>query len=553
MHLGSLVPAMAASLLFTALEPSAADIVTYDWRITSLYVEYGGVFLPSLGINNKTSDRAIIEVELGQQVEMRVTNELDTPTCLHWHGLKQLGTQEMDGTSGITQCHIAPLATAIYRFRPDKAGTFWWHAHHKKDYIFGLRGPLIVHNPKTQQHDWEKDIDREYIVQLADLYHREPKPKRMWDNILINNRGRYSCAAAYLHNFTQCTDNQPLATFHFTPGNKYLLRLINMAALSPTVFSIDGHDFQVVAADGDYVQPSARINSILLNTGQRYDIIVEAKSSATGNPIGSFWMRANALHGLPWTRATGEEVGEGFTYEGLAIVSYEAEGAEPTTTQATNLTTIGEFDFTPLIPIALPNVASDRAILQFRMENGSGQFSIDGSDFTHFVEPDEPPLFTISSGLTTKQLPVTANARHIEYGKHIEVVLVNVKDEQHPFHLHSHSAYVVGCGHASLDQIRNNQLPPLKLLNPMLRDVYTVPACTSDGNNGCLDFGYVVLRFNADNPGVWFMHCHIDWHLDSGLAMIFVEGETELHEKGVQSYSNSVLSVCGRNSSFHLS
>jgi len=43
------------------------------------------------------------------------------------------------------------------------------------------------------------------------------------------------------------------------------------------------------------------------------------------------------------------------------------------------------------------------------------------------------------------------------------------------------------------------------------------------------------------------MHCHIEWHLDDGLAMIFVEGEQELQEAGVDAFSNSLMSVCGSN------
>ncbi|KAG6610973.1 putative multicopper oxidase [Phytophthora cinnamomi] len=549
--------AFAAALLATNLGSSAADVVTYDWRVTNITASYDGVSIQSLGINGKPSDQSVIDVELGQEVEVRVTNELNEPTCLHWHGLKQLGTQEMDGTSDLTQCHIDPNSTAVYRFTPDKAGTFWWHSHHIAQYAYGLRGPLVVHAPASEQQVWEKDIDGEFIIQMADLYHRPPQPVRMWDNILINNRGRYNCTAAAHHNFTECTDEQPLSHFRFKAGNKYLLRLINMAALSPIQFSIDNHEFQVIAADGEPLQPSKPINSVVLNAAQRYDILVQAKgSSGVGKQdqkqngkqgeVGSFWMRATGLHGLPWTRGTPAVAGEGYNYEGLAIVSYASESdEEPTSQQPLNMTTVSEFDFTPLVPAVLPSTPSDRTVLQFKMQNGSGYFAIDGGDFNHFTLPDDPPLYSIAAGLKTEELPVTTNARKINYGDHIEVVLVNVKDEQHPFHMHSHTPWVVGSGVASIDAIRNNTLPELRLVSPMKRDVYTIPPCTSDGNGGCLDAGYVVLRFNADNPGVWIMHCHIDWHLLAGLSMVFVEGEEQLQHKGLSAFSNSMLSVCG--------
>ncbi|KAJ8535033.1 hypothetical protein ON010_g13706 [Phytophthora cinnamomi] len=511
--------AVTATSLVLQLTTSSADLVTYDWRVTAITAAFDGVTVATIGINDKSADQAVIDVDLGQEVEVRVTNQLEVPTCLHWHGLKQLGTQEMDGTSGITQCHIDPNGTAVYRFTPDKAGTFWWHSHHSTQYAYGLRGPLIVRTPANARQSWEKDIAEEFTVQLADQYHDAPVGAPIWDK------------------------------FRFEAGNKYLLRLINMAALSPIVFSIDGHEFQVVAADSEPLEPSETINSLTINAGQRYDIVVQAKdpgSYQNQGQIGSFWMRATGLYGIPWTGGTAEMAGEGFNYEGLAVVYYEADnGSEPTSEQWTNVTTVGEFDFKPLVSTVLPTTASDRIILEFAIRLGLGYFSIDGSDYNNFVVPDEPPLFTIAAGLKAEELPTSTNARKIEYGKHIEVVLVNDMNEQHPFHLHTHSPWVVGSGTASVDEIRNNTLPELKLEGAMPRDVYTVPPCTYNESGVCSDVGYLVLRFTADNPGVWIFHCHIDWHLDAGLAMVFVEGEEQLQEKGVNAFSNSMLSVCG--------
>ncbi|RLN15107.1 hypothetical protein BBJ28_00013063 [Nothophytophthora sp. Chile5] len=538
---------LGLSLLSIHLGDSVADntTVTYDWRVTSISSSCDGVALTSFGINDAPSSQALIDVELGQTVQVTVTNELDEPTCLHWHGLQQLGTQEMDGTSSITQCQVAPGGTAVYTFTPEKAGTFWWHSHHATQYAFGLRGPLVVHAPTAELQSWEEDIDAEYTVQLVDLYHASPGVVPMWDSILINNLGRYNCTAAASHGYTECNTDQPLTRFKFEAGKKYRLRIINMAALAPFVFSIDGHEFQVIAADSEPLQPSDLITTVTINAGQRYDLIVEAKTS-TDSSIGSFWMRATALYGLPWTAGTASVAGEGFNYEGLGVIYYEDEDVDdPTSETWTETTTVNEFDFTPLVSAVLPTAPSDRPILEFDFRRGLGYFSIDGGDYTNFVPPDEPPLFTIANGLKTEELPASANARKIEYGKHIEVVLVNDMNEQHPFHMHTHAPWVVGSGAASLEDIQNDNLPALKLSGPMKRDVYTVPPCTTDDSNVCTNVGYLVLRFTADNPGVWIVHCHIDWHLDAGLAMILVEGEDELQAAGIDAFSNSMLSVCG--------
>ncbi|KAG7388734.1 ferroxidase fet3 [Phytophthora boehmeriae] len=548
--------AMLLTFLMTRLSLhfgcARADIVVYDWRLTPVWAAFDGVYIETLGVNDKPGHEAIIDVEFGQEVEVRVTNELSEPSCLHWHGMKQLGTQEMDGVSGFTQCFIEPNNTAVYRFTPDKPGTFWWHSHHKVQYAYGLRGPLIVH-PLTQDlRPIEKDVDAEYTIQLADIFHVPPPPGPvLWDSIVINNRGRFNCSAAAMNNLTDCDPDQPLSNFQFRGGKRYLFRLISMASAAPFEFSIDDHEFQVIAADAEPVVPTKRINSLFINNGQRYDIIVEAKNDTHG--VGSYWMRAKALTGLPWMIRNAESGAPGFNDEGLAIVRYDTNyTSEPTTRPCNDTLSVSEFDFIPVTHAVLPARPSDRSTIEFNMTaQDGGLISLDGGDYHSLKIPDEPPLLSIANGLSTSQLPANTNARAIEYGKHIEVVIVNDMNEQHPFHLHSHVPWIIGSGQASIEDIRNNNLPPPKLDGPMLRDVYTVPPCTTDDTNSCLNVGYLTLRFTADNPGVWMFHCHIDWHMDIGMAMIFVEGEDVLQQAGPDAFSSSFLSVCKGKRSEH--
>ncbi|KAJ8535277.1 hypothetical protein ON010_g13461 [Phytophthora cinnamomi] len=169
---GRLTAATAVVFLALQLSQASADVVTYDWRLTPIMTAFDGVRLQTLGVNGKPSHEAVIDVQLGQEVQVRVTNELSESTCLHWYGMKQLGTQEMDGMSGFTQCAIEPNNSATYHYTPDKAGTFWWHSHHGTQYAYGLRGPLIVHVPDNGAKRW----DHEYTIQMADIYHAPPPP-----------------------------------------------------------------------------------------------------------------------------------------------------------------------------------------------------------------------------------------------------------------------------------------------------------------------------------------------------------------------------------------
>ncbi|KAL1561556.1 putative laccase-16 [Salvia divinorum] len=76
-------------------------------------------------------------------------------------------------------------------------------------------------------------------------------------------------------------------------------------------------------------------------------------------------------------------------------------------------------------------------------------------------------------------------------------------------HLHGHSFYVVGSGLGNYDRIRD--LPKYNLVDPPLMETIAVPKN-----------GWTAIRFRANNPGVWYMHCHIERHLSWGMGMMFI-------------------------------
>ncbi|KAI9308063.1 multicopper oxidase-domain-containing protein, partial [Cunninghamella echinulata] len=95
--------------------------------------------------------------------------------------------------------------------------------------------------------------------------------------------------------------------------------------------------------------------------------------------------------------------------------------------------------------------------------------------------------------------------KHLDF---IEVVVTNFDAGNHPFHLHGYTFYMVGRGNGTWTGDRS-QVEWFS--NPMSRDTILINSET-----------FVVIRFRADNPGTWFFHCHIDWHLESGLASTFI-------------------------------
>lgn len=111
----------------------------------------------------------------------------------------------------------------------------------------------------------------------------------------------------------------------------------------------------------------------------------------------------------------------------------------------------------------------------------------------------------------------------------VDIVLNNLDETYHPFHLHGHDFYVLasyrsqhGWGSYSPYAAPGTSAavePVLNLQNPLRKDTVIVPRR-----------GYVVLRFRADSPGIWMLHCHVLFHQGSGMAMGLHVGEEEAHD-----------------------
>lgn len=84
-----------------------------------------------------------INITKGDRVVIELYNGLGTAnTSLHFHGLFQEHTNQMDGVPGLTQCEVVPGQTLIYNFTvPDQVGSFWYHSHSKGQYMDGMRVP----------------------------------------------------------------------------------------------------------------------------------------------------------------------------------------------------------------------------------------------------------------------------------------------------------------------------------------------------------------------------------------------------------------------------
>ncbi|KAJ3485885.1 hypothetical protein NLI96_g4634 [Meripilus lineatus] len=454
----------------------------------------GGVFPGPLIVGTKGDNFRLNVID-----DLIDPNQLKT-TSIHWHGFFQHGTNWADGPAFVNQCPIASGNSFLYDFNvPDQAGTFWYHSHLSTQYCDGLRGAFVVYDPNDPNaHLYDVD-DESTVITLADWYHtlarlgpRFPTP----DSTLINGLGRYHNGPA-----------SELAVITVETGKRYRFRLVSISCDPNFTFSIDGHDMTVIEADGINHDP-VTVDSIQIFVGQRYSFVLNANQ-----PVGNYWVRAEPNFGR--TGFNGGVNSAILRYVGAPI-------AEPTTPERKSTRPLLETNLHPsenpgAVGLPFPggvdfalNLKFAFVCTSFLLElspslisfKSSGDFMINGASFT---SPNVPVLLQILSGAkTANELLPLGSVIPLPGNSTIEISMPgNIREGPHPFHLHGHA----------FDVVRSAGSDVYNYVNPARRDVVSIGSSNDN----------VTIRFMTDNPGPWFLHCHIDWHLEAGFAVVFAE------------------------------
>ncbi|KAF9217103.1 hypothetical protein BGZ59_006417 [Podila verticillata] len=495
---------------------SSATTRYYEWNITQQTIAPDGLERQMLLVNGMFPG-PLVEANTGDRIVVKVTNNMINGTAIHWHGMFQNGTNFMDGTVGVTQCPIPPGQSFTYNFTvPNQWGTYWWHAHAASQYIDGIVGPLIIHSPDEAHL---KEYDEDVIMMISDFYHTDSGSLISWylseqsegtepvpDSGVINGRNSFDCTGDSQSLFptgNKCTPNAPKAEFSFKAGSTYRVRIINSGSFADFQYSIDNHTLSVIEADGVDMQP-VEVHRLPIHVAQRYSVLVKANQT-----VGNYWVRAemNTNCFNIANPALDPNVKAIIRYEGASTTeepdANSVDWNPDWTPQCLDLT------LSMLKPfVAMPAPTPDMQVhLDFSFETIAADHInrgyVNKTSWTPLMT--DATLFQAARGINVfdaSQLMVPLNSTGV-----VELVLNNYDEGAHPFHFHGHIFYVLGWGDG-------NYIPgktQLELTNPLRRDTSTVPA-----------FGYTVIRFVNDNPGLWALHCHIDWHMEAGLMVQFL-------------------------------
>ncbi|KAK2758386.1 hypothetical protein FQN54_004236 [Arachnomyces sp. PD_36] len=435
----------------------------------------------------------------GDTLRIHVTNSLqDNGTSIHWHGIRQVNTNDQDGVSGITECPLAPGDTKTYEFLCTQFGTSWYHSHHSAQYGDGILGPMVIDGPASANYDVDLGP-----MPIQDWYYRTA-----YQNALISQTPGAGPPSGDNGLINGTMVSQYGGEYHVNTverNRKYRLRLINTSLDNHFKVHLDNHNFTVITSDFVPLVPY-ETDWLFIGIGERYDVIIE-----TDQPVGNYWFRAEVQDGCG-DNLNNQNIMSIFRYEG-------APEEDPTSARLDYVQ--GCADETQLVPYVertvpreqFEEVARDMNVTITNGVNSANDtvvmWQIDGSMVN--VDWDVPTLQYIMDGNTS--YPDSFNLIELPDTPWIFWVIhsipgVNGVTAPHPMHVHGHDFYVLGTG----DGVFSDP-SVLKFDNPPRRDVAMLPA-----------LGWLVLAFETNNPGAWLMHCHIAWHVGEGLGVQFVEG-----------------------------
>lgn len=466
-----------------------------------------------LVVNGQYPGPAII-ADWGDTIQVTVNNELqDNGTSFHWHGLRQLHSNDMDGVNGITECPLAPGASKTYSFQATEYGTSWYHSHFSLQYGDGVVGPIIINGPAAANYD--EDLG---TIMVSDFYEGKGAVQLEFEELVKGPPN----ATNYLLNGQNMTPDGSSGTrpeWIFEAGKKYLMRFVNPSIDNHFKLQLDGHTMQVITTDFVPIVPYST-TTLNIGIGQRYDVVVEADQV-----VGAYFLRAiNQVEcGVNYNNGLGNANG---------IIRYKGsdESAEPTSVYVPYKDACEDEPLASTVPYVSKTVdpstfAAQASTLPVNLSavdiGGETLYRWFLNENSMKINWSEPTLMQVASGKSQYNIPTDVSYNQSES----LVILPNanvwtfwiIQNElavPHPMHLHGHDFSLLGNGNGTFTASMQDQL---NFSNPPRRDVTLLTAS-----------GWSVIAFQTDNPGAWLMHCHIAYHVADGLSLQFLEVPSEI-------------------------
>ena len=497
--------------------------VIYHLYVNDTLVNYTGQTKKAIAINGSIPAPSLHFTE-GDTAEIHVHNLMKKETSIHWHGL--IVPNQYDGVPYLTTTPIKAGQTHIYKFPLVQNGTYWYHSHTKLQEQSGMYGALIIHKqvePVMKEYtlvlsDWTNEKPSEVHRRLhntTDWYAIKKKSTQDYGQAIkegylktkFNNEWKRMLAMdvsdVYYDKFF-INGQSTAETSDFKAGEKVKLRIINGSASTYFWLIYAGGKLEVVASDGKDVEP-VEVDRMIIAVSETYDVVVtipEDKSyeflatAEDRTKSASLWLGSGTkLNAKPLPRLK--------YFEGMGMMNSMMKMNGDMDDMGMNMT----------------NQVMDMNMVMYPEVTGQPEHK-------HKKEPEEAleAIVTLNYSMlkatektTLPQAPtkvllfeLTGNMSRyvwsidnktvsetdkilIKKGENVKIVLTNNTMMRHPMHLHGHFFRVLN-GQGDYAPLKN-----VLDIMPMETDT---------------------LEFAATESGDWFFHCHILYHMMSGMGRI---------------------------------
>lgn len=503
-------------MLFSAFFLTKAQrpkTVRYDLFVRDTIVNFTGKPKKAIAVNGQIPMPTLTFTE-GDTAEIYVHNELNKETSLHWHGL--MLPNRYDGVPNLTQMPIKPHQTYVYRFPIIQNGTHWYHSHTGLQEQLGMYGSMILKKKNEPAiatlpiilSEWSdmnpKEIDRSLhnatdwfaIKKGSTQSYAEAIREGHFSTKITNEWKRMNAmdvSDVYYDRFL-INGKSEIVAGNYKAGDKVRLRISNAGASSYFWLTYAGGKIMVVANDGNDVVP-VEVDRLMIAVSETYDVVVTIPENKQYEFLvtpedrtksASLWL-GNGI------KAPANKLPRLMYFEGMKMMNdmmamngdlKEMKGMKmqnqimdmnvvmypEMSDNESNITTLNYNMLRSTAPSVLP--VGPTKELQFELTGNMNRY-----------------VWTLDNKTVSESDKIL-----IKKGENVKIILYNNSMMRHPMHLHGHDFRVIG---------KQGDYAPLKNvldLMPMERDT---------------------IEFAASESGDWFFHCHILYHMMSGMGRIF--------------------------------
>ncbi|MGA8595912.1 MAG: multicopper oxidase domain-containing protein [Bryobacteraceae bacterium] len=471
--------AAAGRILLTGLVDTSANAqeqVDYTLVIAVKPIEIAPQRIISLTTYNGQFPGPLLRFKEGREVTINIRNETDTPEQLHWHG--QSVSTDIDGAAEEGTPFIPAHGSRRISFVPKPSGVRFYHTHVRAranlsaGQYSGEVGPVYI-----EPNENPGNYDREVFLTLKEFEPTFSRGGDMASDFLspaaavesLKEKGENSMKASLAkgmpHGFEvgygSFTINGRMLG-HGEPvrvkqGERVLFHVLNGSATEIRSLALPGHEFTIVAMDGNPLPKPVRSPGLWIGTAERISAFVEMNHPGV-------WIMGDLAdddrnHGMG------------------TVVEYAGYKGKPQWIPPKpfrwNYTRFGH---------AVPSVAEPDQVFHMTFEkenaadNGFNRWTINGVAYAN-IPMEMKPSF------------------HLQQGKRYRIRMRNASDDIHPIHLHRHS----------FELTRFAGQPT----SGVMKDVVMVGG-----------YQEVEVDFVADNPGLTLFHCHQQLHMDFGFMTL---------------------------------